>query len=356
VPAWAGKWKGGRYYLDDEGRKVFFIERRKRSVKLTTHDEDLAIGQLATFLQDPDAFTRPAPAPAGPDAPVHITTGRLNLYGQHIRKACLDHRNARKSYLLKWADYRDDQGKPLDLRTADKKTLRAALASFDGGFGGRVEALNAFARFLVKERDQGLPSWAPLVNPYDAKPTRAERQAYSLEQLAEAYARVSSRFKDVLLLRVATGLHQTEIDQLEKCALVDGPLPDNEKKPRPAIRVLGGEHEVQGVIQVWHKSQHRHRVSVTKPVLEAALRLREGGVPYRVSVWKALDPLVPSNLRHTFETLAEDCGRWVTFSGEGVDRARVAQAMGHLAGSKMIDRRYNKSQVPPMIVLPLGFP
>jgi hypothetical protein len=62
VPAWAGKWKGGRYYLDAEsGKPVYFIERRGRSVRLQTHDEDLAVGQLAAFLADPVAFTRPEP-------------------------------------------------------------------------------------------------------------------------------------------------------------------------------------------------------------------------------------------------------------------------------------------------------
>jgi hypothetical protein len=349
--SWQGRWKGGRYYLDDEGRKVFFIERRKRSVKLTTHDEDLAIGQLATFLQDPDAFTRPAPAPAGPDAPVHITTGRLNLYGQHIRKACLDHRNARKSYLLKWADYRDDQGKPLDLRTADKKTLRAALASFDGGFGGRVEALNAFARFLVKERDQGLPSWAPLVNPYDAKPTRAERQAYSLEQLRECFARLApGAVRDLFRLRAATGMHHTEIAQLEGAGVTTAPLPDR----GAAVRKLDGKHEIAGVLQVTHKSRRQHRQSVDRVTLEAALRLREG-VPSRIAIWEAVKPLVPSNLRHTFrDPRGRGRGDSQLHPG-GVDRARIARAIGHRAGSTMTADRYDKLQVPPMILLPLGF-
>lgn len=51
------------------------------------------------------------------------------------------------------------------------------------------------------------------------------------------------------------------------------------------------------------KKERRHRVSVDRPTLEAVLRLREH-VPDRVTVWEALAPIVPSNLRHTFVTLA----------------------------------------------------
>lgn len=352
MPTWAGTWKGGRYYLDEQGRPVFFIERRRRSVKLQTHDPELALGDLARFLRDPVEFCRPPPVPVD-TSPVHVTPERLNLYMQHIRKTCEDHRKARRSYLLAWANYRDSRGAAIDLRTADKKTLRAALASFMGGHRGRVEALNAFANFLVEERDQGLQSWARFANPYDTKPTRAARQAYTVDELRDRYnALTDQRMRDLLLVRVATGLHQTEIDQLDGAKVTTGLLPDAKVA---AIRTLDGKHEIRGVVQVFHKNQHRHRVSVTAPVLEAVLRLREG-VPYRVSVWKALDPIVPSNLRHTYETLAEDCGRVVTHESTGVARALVAQTMGHRAGSTMVADRYNQSQIPPMVVIPLDFP
>jgi hypothetical protein len=88
--------------------------------------------------------------------------------------------------------------------------------------------------------------------------------------------------------------------------------------------------------------------------LAAALRLREG-VPSRITVWESIKPLVPSNLRHTFVTLAGEVGTEVTFTPGGVDRARVARAVGHRAGSTMTADRYEKIQIPPMIVLPLGF-
>ncbi len=344
MPSWAGKWKGGRYYLDAEGQPVFFIERRRKSVRLATHDEELAKGQLATFLEDPDKFTA-KPAPAAVVEPVYLTSERINLYLASIADSVADHRTARKKYLQAWSELK------LDLRTADRRALRTALADFGGGHRGRTEALNAFARFLVKEGD--LPAWNPLVNTRAPKATRADREAYSLEQLREGYARLTTQpLRDVFHLRAALGLHYTEIEQLEGCRVYDGPLPDK----GVGVRALGGwwDHEIQGVIQVVHKSRRKHRASVDAAGLRAALRLRDG-VPDRVTVWEAFSPLVPSNLRHTFTTLAGEVGSLVTYVGGGVDRARIAQALGHRAGSTMTADRYDKLQVPPMIRLPLGW-
>lgn len=345
MPDWAGRWKGGRYYLDGDGKPVFFIERLRRTVMLKTHDPDLALGDLASFLRDPVAFCRPPPAPKGPDAPVLITKDRMRLYLESIHGTVKDHRAARASYLNGWAE------KGLDLRTVDRNGLRVALASFEGGHRGRTEALNAFARFLVKEGD--LDSWKPLVNTRESDPenARADREAYSIEELQAAYKRLTDQpIKDLFALRAATGMHHTELQQLKGAKLFKGPLPDK----GAGIRVLDDSHEIRGVLQVMHKSRRRHRQSVNVTGLEAALRLREG-VPHRIVAWEALKPLVPSNLRHTFITLAGECGILVQRQDSGVDRGRIAQIVGHRAGSTMTADRYDKAQVPPMIRLPLGF-
>lgn len=346
MPDWAGRWKGGRFYKDPEGRRVFFIERRvrgqQRSIRLGTHDPKLALGELARFEADPIAFTRPAEQPKD-TAPVTITADRVALYIESIHGTVEDHRKARRSYLHAWAEL------GLDLRTVTRQALRAALAGFEGGHRGRTEAINAFARFLVREGD--LSTWNPLVNTREPEATRAERCAYTLEELAECYQRLpEGPVRDVFRLRAATGMHQTEIDQLEGARVQTGPLRDT----GAAIRTLGTEHEIAGVLQVMHKSRRRHRQPVDAPTLAAALRLREG-VPSRISVWEALKPLVPSNLRHTFVTLAGECGSLVTWIEGGVDRGRIAQAVGHRAGSTMTADRYDRLQVPAMIRIPLGF-
>ena len=343
MPAWSGRWKGGRYYLDPEGKKVFFIERRGRSVKLATHDEDLAVGELARFLVDPAAFCRPPPMVD--NGPVLITKERLTLYMESIHHTVEDHRKARRSYLHAWAEL------GLDLRTVDRKGLRAGLASFAGGHAGRTEALNAFARFLVREGD--LVAWNPLVNTRAPEATRADREAYGLEQLHVAFKRIpAGTVRDLFHLRAATGLHHTEIEQLEGAEVITGPLPDR----GTWIRKLDGKHEIAAVLQVVHKKkskvERRHRVSIDATTLGVVERLR-AHVPDRVTVWEALDPIVPSNLRHTFVTLAGEVGKLVTYSAGGVDRARIAQAVGHRAGSTMTADRYDKLQVPPMITIPL---
>lgn len=343
MPAWAGKWKGGRWYFDTEGRRVFFIERRGRTVKLDTHDAALAVGQLAAFLADPVAFCRPPVEPAS-TGPVLITDDRVKLYLDSIAHTVEDHRRARRGYLGDWADL------GVDLRNDDRHRLRVALASFDGGHRGRAEALNAFARWLVREGE--LERWVPVVNTRAPRATRAAREAYSIDQLVEAYTRIEAQpLRDLLLLRASTGLHHTEVEQLVGCKTGNGPLPPK----GVALRVLPAASPIAGVLQVVHKSRRIHRQSLDASSLAAALRLRER-VPDRTTVWEAFAPLTPSNLRHTFTTLAGECGELVTFQPGGVDRARVAQTIGHRAGSTMTADRYEKIQVPPLIKLPIPWP
>jgi integrase len=352
MPKWAGRWKGGRYYLDEEGRPVFFIERRvagrPKSLKLATHDEDLAKGELAQFEADPLGYVRrreaaAEPPPSGPE-PVYITSDRINLYlaSKSLRRACDDHRSARSSYLLAWSE------KKLDLRTVDEDTLRVKLAEFKGGHNGRTEALNAFARFLVKKRV--LPHWTPLDCEHEAKRTRAPRVAYDLAELQQKYAAIDRQdVRDVFRIRVATGMHHTEIEQFAGAKLYTGPLPDL----GVGIRKLGEGHLIRGVLQFRQKTKPRHRVSVTLDVLEAALRLREKGVPDREVLWEKLKPLTPSNLRHTYITLAGEVGEWVTYTSKGVPLDQIQQVVGHRLGSKVTQSHYDKLQVPPMIRLPL---
>lgn len=358
MPKWAGRWKGGRFYVDAEtGKRVFFLERRaegrQQSIKLRVHDDDLAMGELARFLTDPAAYVRerraaphPEPVTASPRGPVYITSARIAAYLRSISHTVRDHRAARRSYLHAWSQL------GLDLRTIDRKTFRAAALTFRGGHAGRTEALNAFGRWLVAEDE--LERWpSNLETPVAPKATRAKRQAYSLEQLRSAFVSLRNQaHRDLLVVCASTGLHHTEVVQLSGAPVISGPLPDDDSA---AIRLLGGSHRIQGVLQVRHKTGVRHRQSVDRTVLDAAVRLTKG-VPHRLSFYKALPTsMVAANLRHTFVTLAGEVGELVTYTGKGVDRARVAAAVGHRAGSTMTADRYEKVQVPPMIALPLNW-
>jgi integrase len=350
MPTWAGKWEGGRYYLDDVGRPIYFIEKMRGgvdySLKLPTYEENEAGGMLALFYRDPARFAKSLqPIKEERPSEVFITVDRLNLYMQSIRKCSDDHRNARRSYLLSWSEKQINFAlEPNEL----KKVIRGKLAEFDGGHKGRVEALNAFANWLVEEGD--LPHWKRFVNPFDPKQTRAPRVIYSLEDLRKTYERLGEGLiRDVFYLRAATGMHQTEIDQLEKIPIVTSLLPDK----GTGLRILEDEkHQIRAVVQVLHKSRHRHRVSLDAHGLECAQRLRKG-VPNRVTMWGALDPIIPSNLRHTFVTQLGEVGRLVTWKDGGLPRAIVAQLVGHREGSTMTADRYENLQVPPMGWIPI---
>lgn len=158
--------------------------------------------------------------------------------------------------------------------------------------------------------------------------------------------------RDVLEVRARTGLHHTELEQVAGAPEFRGPLPDR----GPGVRILGGRHTIAGVLQVVHKSRRIHRQALDARTLAAVLRLRER-VPDRITVWETLRGvgIVPSNLRHTFVTLAGEVGRLMTWTSAGVERGRVAQVVGHRAGSTMTADRYERIQVPPLIVLPLRF-
>jgi hypothetical protein len=366
------RWKGGRYYFDELKRKVFFIEKMVRKeryvIRLATHDEDFAVGELARFMADPVGYKRalddaakPEPAPAAvPTGTVFITADRLKRYMESISHTVTDHQNARSTYLANWSAL------GLDLSKVDRDTLRAKLDSFSdpgkdkrrtGGLRGRAEALNAFARFLVKEGD--LKAWPHWIDVNKVKPNpksaRADRVAYSVEELIAAYRQIPAEgIRAFLVVRVMTGMHGTEIEQLAGCKLTKGPLPDT----GAGIRDLGDQHEVRGVLQTWHKSRRRHRISVDEATLAAALHLHKHGVPNRVTVWEVLGELgiTASNCRHTFDTLAGEIGQRITYKAAGVDRSFVAQVMGHRAGSTQGPDRYEKAHVPPMLKLPIAWP
>ncbi len=367
MPQWAGTWKGGRYYLNDEGKRVYFIERRVlgqvRSIKLKTHDRQLALGELARFLADPIAFVKPPPEAEAPPAAVLIDLDRVKLYMASIENRVLDYREAKRKDLHAWASYRDAKGQPLDLRTVDMRALRSALESFapdpkgtdkrkTGAFKRRAESLNCFANFLVAEGE--LKFWNPLRTTPSQKPAerRAEREAYSLEDVQKKWKSLpEGPARDVLMVRASTGMHHTEIEQLHGCKIYSGPLPDK----GVGIRKLGGDHEIQGVIQFRQKTKPRHRVSVSGDVLDAVLRLRESGVPTRKQMWTALAPLVPSNLRHTWVTLCGEVGEEVTYKSKGIPLDRIQAIGGHRIGSSITEMSYDKLQVPPMSKLPFDW-
>lgn len=343
---WVDKWDGGRVFLADKKQARWVIERQvgmeRYSITTPARNEQEALGELALFMRDPEAYARGFRGQVGEGA-LLITQPLIDAYLLHIADRVIDHRRAREKHLKDWMRM------GLDLRGASILDWKTALRKFDGGHKGRVESLNAFARWLVAEGR--LDAWKPVTAPKEATVPRGVKEAYSVDDLHTLAARLRGRVRDAVVVRALTGLHHTELEQVVGAKVTERPLPDK----GVWVRTLGPAHEIRGVLQVVHKSRRIHRQSLDGVGLAAVLRLKEAGVPDRVTMWEAMSPLLPSNLRHTFVTLAGECGELVTWAGAGVDRARVAQVVGHRAGSTMTADRYDKAQVPPLIRLPLRF-
>jgi len=60
MPKWSGRWAGGRFYLDELERPVYYIERRaagaSRVIRVKGHDEAAALAELGLFLTDRDRY------------------------------------------------------------------------------------------------------------------------------------------------------------------------------------------------------------------------------------------------------------------------------------------------------------
>lgn len=356
MPKWAGKWLGGRFYRDDLGRPVFVIERRKRSIRLFTHDEERANFELGTFLDNPDGFTpQGAPTVAAPDRePVTISAHLQTLYLEELRAKgrVLDYRVAKRAYLTDWND-RLAAGGAYDLADASRAMrdrLALVLMSFEGGHKGRTEALNTFCNWLVRTT-RGLASWTPLVNTTPTRATRAERVAYDPEEIEAAYREEPDQtFRDIMRLRVICAMHYTEIQQLPGCRVQTGPLPDKGVAIRKDL-----EHDaIKGVVQFKQKTKPRHRVSVDDRTLAAALRIQAAkSLPSRKQVWAAFVDVIPSNLRHTAITLMGEDASVVSYKAGGLSLDQIQEFVGHRVGSHITKSNYDKLQVPPMPRLPL---
>ena len=405
MPKWIDKWEGGRIAENRHGKQIYYIEserwhKGKRIERISKALGEVTIkqarAQLALFQQDPQAYATPVEhreAKYEEDerrkveddlAAVYLTDKLIddfiavktspNGYSGSKRKAravCDEHAWSLKAYLKKWQEKGPLRDR--DLRSVDPDEVRAFVETL--GTPGRqwivaLKSLTAWLCYkpgtpkLTKEED---PARKLTVPQYQEK-TQEERvqQVYDVRELEATYRHIPSQtVRDVFRIRLATGLHVSEIERISKGDCTVTPVKN------------GGA--IAATVDVKHKSGQEHRMSVDKPTLAALRRLQAAnstgykrfddndrsyrGFPTTKTLLRNMKEahlasgirrVVIAHLRHTQASLALEYGKLVrpTKKRGGVAPSIVADRLGH-SDTSMVQRVYSGVKVPPMIVLPL---
>lgn len=364
---WIDRWPGGRIAKGHHGRVVYVIERMVEGKRVALPldvpagkaGENAALSALGTFEADPFGFMAAhkrgatkmlLDAQAADDFDTYLATqGRSERY-----------RNNVGHYLSVWADRFSGR----DLRSVTTGELKAALREWGNAERHRVIAIKSFCSWL-REEVCSMPVGADPTLALKVPPARAEKairtKGYPMELVAAIYSEVDAQdVRDVICLRAKTGMHETEAGRVLRGEVV--------------IREIA-EGPIAGTIRFDHKSGRVHVQSLDAQALAAAKRLvARGGkgidnrrqhreiakaaarlttrARERTPEAKAVEPIAPGELRHSFVTWARSHGVEVRAAEAGVGLDRIADAIGHQS-KRTTMRFYDGTEVPPMIAIPL---
>lgn len=347
---WLRKWAGGRVRAV-AGREVYVIERLGRTLTLDVRDEQGALAELALFNRDPlhyQTLRAQALAAAG-DVAVTLaavpeflawaaTQGYSTRYVRYRLQPCL----------AEWGDALQRR----DLRKVKLSELRAVLKGKPAE-GNRIVALKAFTAWLRQEgrlarsEDPTLELKVP-----QGRPEMVVRlKGYGAADLERAYGACELQMvRDVMVLRLKTGMHHTEIERIAA--------------GRAAPVRVDDPCGIVGTVAFPHKTSRAHVVSLDSQGWAAMQRLiARGRAPADMTVRRELAraarrlgggavALHPGEFRHSFVTLARKFGRLVKPTAGGVSLEEVARVTGHTR-VRTTSEHYDGTQVPAMVVLPL---
>jgi integrase len=355
MPQWSGKWPGGRTYVARDGRTAYQLEKSvngiRYSIKLDADSERAALAELALFERDPVAYQTKSRAAVAPARPGRIlvdadTVGRFLAY-LRAKECSVSYLRRARGYLANWGEALAGR----DLRTVELFDLRQALAKRPRGRTDRMIVFKSFCSWLRAEdllkmaEDASLGLKVPKSRP--EKSLRAK--GYDMKAVERVYAAVPSQWvRDVVCLRVKTGMHHSEVERLAQ--------------GKGELRQLDLACGIAGTIRFVHKSGRVHIISLDAQAFAAAQRLRaEGDAPSDVWVRKSImraaesighPSLHPGEFRHSFATWAKNHGELVKPTARGVALEMVAAVMGHQSAATT-SMFYDGTEVPPMIALPL---
>lgn len=341
------RWAGGRRRTGPRGT-TWTIERtvngRRYSVTLDVRSEKEALSQLYLFEADPDSF-EVAKARAQPvTLTAEVAAGVLRTTSRATEAS----RRAFRETLAWWArqlgktDLR--KLKPIEIeRMAARGGIAPGSREPTETVGPsrqqhRISALSMTYTYLQRE---GVLDVNPARAAKPPKPKRrpiAER-AYTVTEIEDAYAALETqRYRDILRIRVTTGLHYSEIERV-----VSG---------EGKVRVVD-DPNIAAVVEVMHKSGVAHQVSLDRATYEAMMRLIVmGKLPTRGNAWRAFQRvgIELARLRHTMVSVGTEQGELIYPQGKGVPLSVVAQVAGHRTG--ITKDAYLGAIVPPLLKMP----
>lgn len=375
------EWKFGRVYLNKNGEKVYVLERMHNKNRVTKSLGAITLKQAnaraALFDENPELFAKKTEAPPRPEAVV-ITADLILEFqaylGEPPEPRSREYISVSGAYLaqiaraLNGADMRtighDGLGRALD-------TIRRPKPGGKGPGRGpgiavrnrRLSVFKSYCDWLVTKKklltSATNPSLDLKIEPErNARPI--EERAYPVGYVEAVYSKIASQAaRDVILLRVKTGIHVTELDRIAK-------------GDRSEIKPLKDQGEIAAWTIFPHKKGKPHAQSLDAQSLAALERLRaRGKCPDKSYLGRALKRAAQEvtketgvkqpapelgRLRHCFTTWGRD-GRLVyPHLKNKIPLEIIGAVMGHAKNSKMTGGRYDGSEmeIPLLVVVPVN--
>lgn len=298
------RWPGGYIHLQNDGRKLFIIEREvggtRFHVSTRAHSKDAAMAQLKRFEANPGTWS---PDGVGDDALV-LTTALVLEYRKWSITAKRNgrrHSNEQAHLLTAWGEALAKS----DLRQLTVFVVREKLEGWPTRHRHRLIALKAFMGWL--RREKGLLKHAQDVSldlsvPKVAPEKHRRKKVVEPERIEAAWRKLVGPYRDMLQVLAGTGMHVSELERFIR---------------QPDAYLQEPEVGPLAVLVTRHKSGEWTRIPITHVEhVDAAKRLKKRGQVPRWFTRKVkaacraagVDEFGPGQMRSSVATFAVEQG------------------------------------------------
>jgi integrase len=349
---YVGKWDGGRIRKTRKG-PVYVLEQTRdgQAYKFTLKagSERDARAELALFNQDPGAY-QAALRRVSMRGPVVLTADKLADFLAELKRKGRSrvYRANIRNYIAWWIE----KLKGADLRHVELLGLNQILDAELAGRRHRIIALKSMCSWL-RERGELARAQDPTLDlkvPQGAAAKLTREKLVNLKQLEAIYKHLDDQVvRDVLKLRINTGMHHAEVARIAAGEV--------------EVKDLDDQGEIAGTIRFIHKSGKVHLISLNQDLLSTVRRLEAcGGLPSNKTIdarLKAAAAAVGPNVktpeqgafRHTFITQARYAGRTVLPKTTGASMEHITGITGNSVATA--EKFYDQVEVKPMVLIPV---